>query len=436
MLSIPQLYEHFLECTGIQTDHRTVQVGNLFIALRGEKFDGNQFAAAALENGAKYAIVDNPSVLADDERYLVVENSLEALQQLAKHHREQLSNVRVLAITGSNGKTTTKELVARVLATTFRTQATVGNLNNHIGVPLTLLRMPTDVEVAVIEMGANHIGEIAALCEIAQPQVGLITNIGKAHLEGFGNLAGVQRAKGELFDYLNKQNGLALVNIGDARVKQVAKQMKRRLTYGHENPAADLWSQENDTDKHIGFICHKRAKTFKLTTQLVGAYNRDNVLAAAAAGIHFGVPTPSIQSAIADYLPTNQRSQQVEQGSNLFILDCYNANPGSMQAALAHLKQLYGKQKIVLLGDMLELGSESVTEHQRVIEQLIRIQPATTVLVGDLFSKTDTQALSNVWHFADAVAARQWWQAQTFSDSVILVKGSRGMRLEEVVSVQ
>lgn len=438
--TIPQLYEHYLASSGVTTDTRKVQANQLFFALKGANFDGNVYAEKAIEKGAAFAVIDNPDYQKDN-RYLLVADGLTALQDLAQYHRKQLKTP-ILAITGSNGKTTTKELVKAVLATTYRTQATKGNFNNHIGVPLTLLAIRPDTEIAVVEMGANHQHEINQLCGIALPNFGLITCIGKAHLEGFGGIEGVQKGKGELFEYLEAAQGRAFVNLNDSRVSDLAYYMQKVSTYGSsrfakihgELVAADPFLKVRWFPQPPKKKVPSPAQITGIHTQLIGSYNLDNVLAAIAVGDHFKVPPESIKAAIESYVPTNNRSQIIEQGSTTIILDAYNANPGSMQAALKNLAGMAATRKVVILGDMLELGEYSETEHQKIVDIVEGMGVEKAVFVGSEFKKV-VHNKKELLHFDTVQLLKKWFVEQDFSYTCLLIKGSRGIALEKVVLV-
>jgi UDP-N-acetylmuramoyl-tripeptide--D-alanyl-D-alanine ligase len=435
---IKEIYDIFLQCTGVTTDSRKVKKDNLFVALKGANFNGNAYAEKALNDGAAYAIVDEAAYQKDD-RFLLVDDGLETLQNLATFHRKQLK-AAVIAITGSNGKTTTKELLCEVLKQKYKTGATKGNFNNHIGVPLTLLSFPNDVEMAVVEMGANHLNEINALCAIALPNFGLITSIGKAHLEGFGGPEGVRKAKGELFEYLEAANARTFVNLNDTNIAELAYYIQKASTYG-----TGKWAKTNGEIAGLTpFLSvkwfprkkhkyHPDIEPLSINTQLVGAYNLDNVLAAIAVGSHFMVGPEQIKSAIEGYAPTNNRSQVLQQGSNTFILDAYNANPTSMQKALDNLKQIEAANKGVVLGDMLELGAYSDTEHQLIVNQLLSMELNCVVLVGKAFRQCSLGTTDKIKHFDNSKLAKEWFQQQQFDNMYWLVKGSRAMQLEQLV---
>jgi UDP-N-acetylmuramoyl-tripeptide--D-alanyl-D-alanine ligase len=429
--TIEQLYAIFLQHREISTDTRKILPGSIFFALKGQNFNGNTFAAEALEKGAAYAVIDEPAY-AKGDKTLLVEDVLETLQELAHYHREKLGRkgLVVFALTGSNGKTTTKELLARVLGKKFKTLSTEGNLNNHIGVPLTLLRLDETHEMAVIEMGANHKGEIAKLCEIAEPEYGMITNIGLAHLEGFGSPNGIVRGKTELFRYLEENHGDALVLADDERLIQHGLGI-RNVLYGTTSNA-EVRGSLISADPYVHFEWGtKEAAPHEVQTQLAGAYNLPNLLAACAAGHYFEIPVAEIDEAISSYTPSNNRSQIEKCGSNTVILDCYNANPSSMEAALSNISKMPAQNKILVLGDMFELGDAAKTEHQKVVDFIAQEMPdAITVLVGKLFASTSPN--SEVHRLPTTEAATEWIKEHKPENSVILIKGSRGMKMEQV----
>jgi UDP-N-acetylmuramoyl-tripeptide--D-alanyl-D-alanine ligase len=419
--SIAELYRLYKESQGICTDTRSLQAGQLFWALRGERFDGNQFALQALQAGAMAAVVDDPAIARADARCHLVEDSLQALQALAHHRRKQF-NIPVIAITGSNGKTTTKELTRLALACRYRAFATPGNLNNHIGVPLTLLRMPSDSEIAVIELGANHEGEIAALCEIAAPTHGLITNIGMDHLEGFGSLEGVARANSELYYYLLQHEGIAFVNSRDEWLMRMASRLPHRIEY----PAGIALAEGN----YFVSIRDNEGNVFQ--TRLFGEYNFDNIAAAHCIGLHFGVPGHEALQAIATYTPQNQRSQLIEQGQVRIILDAYNANPSSMEQAIQSFARLPQHPKMLILGDMLELGTYSQQAHEELGRLVASFQFDKVVLYGKEIQAA-LRHLPAAYYFPDKFSLHNWLSDQHWHGYHILIKGSRGMQLESVL---
>ena len=426
--SIAFLYELFEKHPSVQTDTRKLQLGDLYFALKGPNFNGNTFAMAALEAGASYAIVDEdiPYSKAIDNRILQVDDVLTTLQALAKHHRQQFA-IPFIAITGSNGKTTTKELVSTVLSSHYKTYTTKGNLNNHIGVPLTILSVGKDAEMAVIEMGANHQFEIASYCAYTLPTHGMITNCGKAHLEGFGGEAGVRKGKGELFDSIRNHQGTAFVMSDYDYLNEMSKGIKEIITYGAHS--GDI--QANAIDYH-GMISLEGTKGFneRIDTQLVGTYNLPNVLAAVTIGLYFKVPMDKIKSAIENYTPTNSRSQLMNWHNNQLILDAYNANPSSMKLAVENFAKIDSTEKIMCLGGMKELGEESILEHQALINYIQSYSWEQVVLVGGDFKTCQ----HNYLYFENALEAKQWLKAQAYQHKHILIKGSRGIQMEQMIA--
>ncbi len=414
--SISDLYDLYRSHPRVSTDTRHIEPGSIFFALRGANFDGNRFAREALEKGAAAAVIDDPAALTDP-RMRLVDNTLTALQELARLHRRTL-RIPILAISGSSGKTTTKELVSRVLAARFAVYATHGNLNNHIGVPLTLLAMDDTTQFGIVEMGASACGEIARLAEIAEPDYGLLTNIGRAHLGGFGGPEGVRRGKGELFDYLAAHGGRAFVRADDETLHAMAAERTTLAVEYYPASVAD------------GFESH-----------LEGRYNRFNVAAAVAVGRWFGVPDAEIRRAVADYVPDNHRSQRIETPHNTVIADCYNANPGSMRAAVENLlDEPLGnrKRRVLILGDMLELGEWSLAEHETVIRQAALDPQAQLMLVGGEFARAYAalpDKPTRVTLFASCGELRQHLQATPVTDARVLVKGSHGIGLEKILDL-
>ncbi|MBU1368823.1 MAG: UDP-N-acetylmuramoyl-tripeptide--D-alanyl-D-alanine ligase [Bacteroidetes bacterium] len=424
---LPEIYKRFLQSGKVSIDSRKIEKGAVFFALKGENVDGNRFVYQALEAGAACAVSDDPAIEAHTDIYKV-NDSLQCLQNLAIWHRKQLQT-QVIGITGSNGKTTTKELIARVLEQKFRITATQGNLNNHIGVPLSVLQIKADTEIAIIEMGANHQGEIAALSRIAMPHFGLITNIGKAHLEGFGGLQGVINAKSELYAYIDDHEGMLFVNTANPLLETLSANIKR-FTYG-EQQQADVYGELVAADPYLAFVWEFENKQSMVQTKLVGNYNFENLLAAAAVGSYFGVDKTAIDKSLANYQPTNNRSQIIDSKHNKILMDAYNANPVSMQAAIRNFDQICGQRSMLILADMLELGSESDYEHAEILKLLIDLEFKKVILVGPLFGKLYA---GNDWqhfnHVDEAVAYFKKEQARGYD---ILVKGSRGMQLEKLL---
>lgn len=425
MVNIAQLHNIFLSSSGACTDSRKVYRGCIFFALKGGRFNGNAYAATALEQGAAYAVVDEN--VHSGGRYLKVGSALGALQELAAHHRRYL-NLPIVAVTGTNGKTTTKELIAATLSRKFRVAATQGNLNNHIGVPLTLLGMGKETQVGVVEMGANHPGEIANLCRIAQPSAGLITNVGKAHLEGFGSLEGVKKAKGELYAYLAQAQGQVFCLSDSADLKSMLQTcgVQHAIMYGlHENSVrVDAGSGSNP------FLKLHTAAGETWQTKLVGRYNVANVLAAVAVGRYFGVGEEDIREAVERYEPQNHRSQLLQTPHNAIIVDAYNANPTSMAAALSNFAQLNAGSKALILGDMLELGKDALDEHAQIL-RLIRQEGLENVyLAGECFSRLAEKSCRT---FTDSDALCEYLKRNPLKNQLILLKGSRGMQLEKAL---
>jgi len=428
------LYSHYLAAGGlVSTDSRQPQPGTLFFALNGPSFRGAAFAPQALKKGARHAVVDDAALAATDPaRYTFAPDPLAALQELARHHRQQFA-IPVLAVTGSNGKTTTKELLTAVLAQKFRVLATIGNLNNHIGVPLTLLRLRAgEHDFAVIEMGANHRGEIAAYCQWAQPTHGLITNIGKAHLEGFGGAEGVALGKGELFDYLTHNNGVAFVNTLDAQLPALAVPVPVRLTY--PGPADTYPATLLAADPAVVL---RLADGTDVAARLTGDYNFPNLAAAAAVGQHFGIAADKVAAALAHYDPQNNRSQLLRTAHNELLLDAYNANPSSMAAALrsfAARPVAAGQSKLAVLGDMFELGDAAAAEHRQLGQLLAELRLPAVLLIGPEMGAA-AGAVGNVQHFATKGEAAAWLKQHPVRGQQVLVKGSRGMALETLVEL-
>ena len=422
------LYSLFLAHPVVTTDSRNTPAGSIFIALKGDKFDGNLYARKALENGCAYAVVDETEVVEpNDSRYILVPDALKAFQDLAHEHREHC-HCPVIEVTGTNGKTTTKELLAAVLGKKFNVLATEGNNNNHIGVPKTLLRLTQEHTIAIIETGANHPGEIKTLANIVDPDCGLITNVGKAHLEGFGSFEGVIKTKGELYDYLRKKkDGFIFLNGDNEHLSKIAQGLKT-VKYGH-SAHADYLVEGSVTDCSP-YLCLRWRPTDnsdwqEVKTHLIGAYNIDNVLAAACAGTYFGIAPKQINEALEAYVPKNDRSELRITKKNHLIVDAYNANPTSMAAALDNFKQMNGDHKMVILGDMRELGSASEQEHQKVVEFLKKANFEQVWLVGENFSKTN----HDFRIFKDVEEVKQALQAQPVEGKLILVKGSNGTKL-------
>ncbi len=423
-MQIEKLYAYFLGSTGVATDTRKIKKGCLFFCLKGENFDGNTFAEEALTKGAMYVVVDEPKHLKNNHSYLLVQDSLESLQKLAHYHRIQFS-IPVIGLTGSNGKTTTKELINSVLSQQYETTATAGNLNNHIGVPLTLLNINTKTEVALIEMGANHLDEIAFLCELAQPTLGYITNFGKAHLEGFGSLEGVVKGKSELYHFLKKNKGIALINQEDQKQSNLTKKQKT-FSFGQSNKV-DLQIKNKPIGLHKNISIEVDGMEIK--SGLKGDFNFSNIAAAAAFGFYFKVSLEKIKKGIKKYVPSNNRSQWCETDSNTLVLDAYNANPSSMRAALESFLETEKKGRLLILGDMLELGNFSEQEHQEIVDFIESKEIDQILLVGPEFKKTKSTAL-NIKKFLSPNEVIPYLQKTNFQNKTIFIKGSRGITLE------
>ena len=423
MISIQDLYSKFLENPTISTDTRNIKPGSIFFALKGGNFNGNKFASEALEKGAGLAIIDE-NEYALNEKTILVNDVLTSLQDLAKYHRQQINPI-IIAITGSNGKTTTKELMHRVLASQFETLATEGNLNNHIGVPLTLLRLEKKHTHAIIEMGANHRFEIEQLCAIAQPDYGFITNIGKAHLEGFGGEIGVARGKTELYYYLYKNNGKAFINMNEEKTMYYSRHLECIYFSSAENEyrIASPISFSPKTEFELSGIKH--------ISVLSGEYNFNNILAAIAMGNYFGIDAEKTGEAIASYIPGNMRHQWVDWNSNKVLLDAYNANPDSMYHALKNFDELESKHTIVVLGDMFELGNDAKDEHQVIINAIGDYDFEQALVCGEFFSAAT--ALNSVKVFKTFDELKDYFDKQNFKEKTILIKGSRGMKMERLI---
>ena len=424
-MEIATLYNLFLQYPSIQTDTRKLKEGDLYFALKGDNFNGNLFAKQALQLGAAYAIIDEV-VDFEDSRLIVTTDVLKTLQELAKYHRQQF-NIPFLAITGSNGKTTTKELVNEVLSTSLKTYTTKGNLNNHIGIPLTILSVKKDAEIAVIEMGANHQNEIESYCTYTLPTHGIITNCGKAHLEGFGGVEGVKKGKGELFDYLKKNNGTAFIMNDYDYLVEMSQGLPYVKTYGTSDAAIVGVADSNKQLLEVTMV--KGTVIQQIHTNLVGAYNLPNVLVAVAVGKYFNVPEEKIKMALENYVPSNSRSQLIEKDSNKIILDAYNANPTSMKVAIENIAAMQSSHKILLLGGMMELGTESIAEHTAIINLINQYQWKAVVLVGGDFKNIAHPYI----YFENAAEAKQWLRQQPIENCVLLVKGSRSMQMEKVL---
>ena len=437
-ISMAQLYEIYKVHSSIQTDTRQLKKGDIYFALKGPNFNGNEFAISALEKGAAYAIVDEPIQAHNNfkDQIIVVDDVLTSLQALAKFHREQFT-IPFIAITGSNGKTTTKELVAAVLSSHYNTYTTKGNLNNHIGVPLTLLSIQNDAQMAIIEMGANHLNEIKSYCNYTLPTHGLINNCGKAHLEGFGSEEGVKKGKGELFDFLKMHQGVAFVNSDLAYLEKMSAGISTIITYGNHSGALQARATENMSSHDTGYLTIEITKcknptlvNKEIKTKLVGAYNLPNVLAAICIGLYFNVPEQKIITAIENYTPNNSRSQLIDWQNNKVILDAYNANPSSMQLAIENFSMMKVPNKVLCLGAMRELGKESQSEHQALIELINKNKFEEVILVGKEFENCQ----HHYTYFENSDAARKWLEQKNISNSYLLIKGSRSIQMEKLIA--
>ena len=440
-MTTEQLYQIYLQHPVISTDTRKIAPGSIFFALKGDKFDANTFAEQAIVARAAYAVVDNPAYQLD-ERYILVEDVLTILQDLARYHRRQL-NIPVIGLTGTNGKTTTKELINSVLSQHFNTYATQGNLNNHIGVPLTILSINSTHQAAVIEMGANHQKEIELLSNIAQPSHGLITNVGKAHLEGFGGVEGVKKGKGELYDYLKTSNGITFVNSdsADLMAMQYARSLSNVVCYGSIDLTNLVSGQltENSPYLSLQWTNHETGKSYDVKSQLTGAYNLDNILAAICIGVYFKLTAEEINAGISGYQPKNNRSQITTTATNTLICDYYNANPSSMFVAIENLGKLNAEYKVLVLGDMFEMGQESAAEHEAVIRKALETPVNGRIFIGAEFYKAKEaidykpSVLDKFYPTAeDAIIGLKM---NPIKNATILIKGSRGMALERLVEL-
>ncbi len=429
-MKIKELYKLFQAHPAISTDTRKIKPNSIFFALKGENFDGNDFASKALESGSEIAVVDKPEIAVDD-RYFLVGNVLDTLQQLANEHRKKLG-LPILGITGTNGKTTTKELIAAVLSKKYNTHFTQGNFNNHIGVPLTLLEMKRETEIGVVEMGASHPGEIAALCKIVLPDYGLITNVGKAHLEGFGTFDGVKQTKAELYRSIEKKKGKIFINLDNNILDELAGPSLERVGYGI-SAKAFLQGGIVESNPFLKLYIRLANEELSIQTKLVGAYNFENALAAACVGKYFNIEPLDIKTAIEEYSPDNNRSQFIRKGSNQIVMDAYNANPTSMQTSIKNFLSLDSSNKILILGDMLELGSDSQSEHQRIADLLKDKKVKLAFIVGENFEST--RHSSPIRSFRDTGSLIKFLKENPITKSLILIKGSRGIRLERVLDV-
>jgi len=427
IMKTEQLFSLFKESTGVSTDSRKVSKGQIFFALWGDNFNGNKFACEALERGALCAVIDDP--LFETENTILVDDCLFELQALAAHYRKDLG-VPVLAITGTNGKTTTKELLAAILSKNKKVHFTQGNLNNHIGVPLTILSAPPDTEMMIIEMGASHIGEIRTLCLIAKPDYGIITNIGNAHLEGFGSLEGVIKAKTELYEHLRKVNGIALYNDRDPLLVEKIFRIINRAVPFSDPTGIDLVVESIPPAVNLNISVKYLHNSYTVNTNLFGLYNLENVRSAIATGLFFGVDIKDILEAVGNYVPANNRSQVKVTKNNTLICDSYNANPTSMNAAIEAFSKLEADHKVLILGDMLELGDKSEDEHSKVLTLIGSVRPEKALLVGPVFQKVAPKSGFSVFKNADDLT--EYLKKDALKGKTILIKGSRGMKLEKV----
>ena len=424
-MTIEELYKIYIDHPIVETDTRKIKSGSIFFALKGPNFNGNTYAMQALAAGAAYSVCDEQLEILD-ARIIYVDDVLSTLQQLAKHHRQQFK-IPFIAITGSNGKTTTKELVHEVLSTTYKCYTTKGNLNNHIGIPLTLLSVKKDADIAVIEMGANHLKEIESYCLYAMPTHALITNCGKAHLEGFGSEEAVKIGKGELYEYILKTDGTVFLNNDYNYLQQMSSEIKNKITYGSVSATYVGIAKEGEHLLQVEMV--KGANINIIKTQLAGNYNLPNVLSAVCIGKHFNVTDDKIKNALEGYTPTNSRSQIFKKETNTILLDAYNANPSSMKVAIENFAVMDGENKIVILGGMMELGNESIKEHANIIELLSHFKWKQVVVAGKDFINLP----SSILHFNNALEIAYWFKEQQFKNATILIKGSRSMTMEKVL---
>jgi len=431
-MHINEIYQVYLRYPKITTDTRKIEADSIFLALKGESFNGNSFADQALLLGARYVIIDEPAYK-KDERYILVNNVLTTLQELATHHRNQLK-IPIIGITGTNGKTTTKELIYSVLKQRFKTFATLGNLNNHIGVPLSILSIDPNIEIAIIEMGANHQGEIAFLSTISKPNYGLITNVGRAHLEGFGSYEGVKKTKAELYNWLANHDGVLFLQSDNPELVKMANNFnfKEVIKYGYHS-TNDIFGELLANDPLLRLKWDYKSKSSSAKTQLTGAYNVENILAAISIGCYFGLSEEEINKGLADYKPQNNRSQVLKTENNTIICDFYNANASSMKAALENIQNIQTDlNKTVILGDMFELGDESASEHRKLIEQTRILKDIDCIFIGkEFYQQKDSHAL----FFETTEEAVDSLKNMYLKDKLILLKASRGMAFEKILNV-
>jgi len=423
-MSIQEIHELFIKSSGVVTDSRKIKNNCIFFSLKGKNFNGNEFAKSAIENGAIYAVIDEEKYFEDKENYILVNDTLATLQQLANFHRKK-NKTKIIGVTGSNGKTTTKELINSVLKTHFKTYCTKGNLNNHIGVPLSLLEISENTEFAVIEMGANHIGEIELLSKIAEPNYGYITNFGKAHLEGFGSEEGVIKGKSELYEFLKNSSGFIFYNSDDEKQKNILSNYKNKFGFGLKE--SDLNYLVKAVNPNI--IIEVNSNIFKST--LFGNYNIPNVISAISIGIFLGVPIEKVKNGISDYISSNNRSQVLKINSNNIILDAYNANPSSMLYAIKAFQNAELKNKVLILGDMFELGKDENKFHQEIVDYCNNLDIERVFLVGEIFSKTNySNKFISSNNYIELSNNKEF---QEIKDSSLLIKGSRGVELEKIL---
>jgi len=426
-MNIEEIYKIYLEYPSVQTDTRKLNNGDIYFALKGENFNGNYFVKQAFEKGANYCIVDEIEYQLN-EKCILVEDVLSCLQALATHHRKQFT-IPFIAITGSNGKTTTKELLMAVLSSKYKTYATEGNLNNHIGVPLTILKIKKDAQVAIIEMGANHQKEIAFYCDIALPTHGLINNCGKAHLEGFGGIEGVKKGKGELYQFLKNNNGIIFRNADLTYLEEMSIGIEQQITYGEQTASFTGKSYTENSFLQVAILT--KGLECNIHTQLVGEYNLANVLGAVAVGSTFDIHINDIKKSIEAYSPSNSRSQLIKIGTNTIILDAYNANPTSMVSAINNFSQLDYPNKIIMIGAMMELGDESIEEHQKIIDLLVQSNWKQVVLVGGNFNVVKHSFI----YFENSTLAQKWYNESAFENTAFLIKGSRAFQMEKIINL-
>ena len=423
-MSTEELYKKFIKSDGVITDSRKIITNCMFFSIKGPNFNGNEFAKTALENGALFSVVDDKNYFYDNKNYIYVEDCLDTLQKLANFHRKKLKT-KIIGITGSNGKTTSKELINSVLKTHFKTYCTKGNLNNHIGVPLSLLEISNETEFAIIEMGANHIGEIKLLSKIAEPDYGYITNFGKAHLEGFGSLEGVIKGKSELYDYLISSSGFVFYNSDDKKQNKILSKYTNK--FGFSQKEADFKYTVISENPNIIL----NAKNTTIESTLFGSYNIQNIVSAISIGSYFGIGIEKIKEGVYNYIPSNNRSQIVKKSSNKIVLDAYNANPTSMTLAIKSFDKSDLKNKILILGDMYELGKEQNKFHQEIVDYCKSLVVDRVFLIGQIFSKTSfTEKFISCKNYKELLKNKDF---KTIINSNILIKGSRGMQLEKIV---